>query len=589
MKIQFAGLLCLGRQLRYKRAGALRANMNILIVNLTRFGDLLQTQPLISGLTDQGHRVSLACLEQFAPAAELLADLKFIAPFPGSDLLKHLDEDWAGALSDLYSWRKELRAAFNPDLIVNLTPTLSARMLTRYLCQGEEAAGSSKEVGFMGFGVDRFGFMDNSNAWATYLQAASRTRGNSPCNLVDVFRKVCELGSVQPRYALGRFPDNVLRQLQQELACNTGQRLAEFPTQSGKNVNGYIGFQLGASDDRRRWPTAYFARLGDLFWRELGLMPILLGSKSERHLGERYAEQTNSPYLNLLGATDLPGLAAVLILTRLLVTNDTGTMHLAAGLNVPVLAIFLATAQAWDTAPYQEGALCLEPDLPDHPRPFDSPCPPGCACRTAILPETVFRFAKERLGSGVWPRASTADGPVRAWLTTRAAKEADPESFLDLLSLSGHEYAPRTFWLRSQRYFLRAHLDGRLAGGDGERFIKALPTYLISALSHLPVEFLEKLRAELDQAGAILHLLSEQGQALSINPLPVLKNRFMATWQRLQTLWDNSAYFNVLGLLWLAQTQEEGDDLGKVLALVQEYATLCRAWSASLTLPSANL
>ena len=31
--------------------------------------------------------------------------------------------------------------------------------------------------------------MDNSNAWATYLQASSRKRENSPCNLVDVFRK----------------------------------------------------------------------------------------------------------------------------------------------------------------------------------------------------------------------------------------------------------------------------------------------------------------------------------------------------------------------------------------------------------------
>lgn len=38
----------------------------------------------------------------------------------------------------------------------------------------------------------------------------------------------------------------------------------------------------------------------------------------------------------------------------MLITNDTGTMHLAAGLNLPILAIFLATAQPWDTGPYQE-------------------------------------------------------------------------------------------------------------------------------------------------------------------------------------------------------------------------------------------
>ena len=49
-------------------------------------------------------------------------------------------------------------------------------------------------------------------------------------------------------------------------------------------------------------------------------------------------------------------LAAVLRQSRLIVTNDTGTMHLAAGLGVPVLALFLATAQPWDTGPYREGS-----------------------------------------------------------------------------------------------------------------------------------------------------------------------------------------------------------------------------------------
>ena len=110
--------------------------MKILVVNLTRFGDLLQSQPIISGLAHSGHEVGLACLEHFAPAAVLLSDLACVAPFPGAALLRELEDNWSGSLSRLFLWRQEIYQVFKPDIVVNLTPSLSARMLTRYLSLG---------------------------------------------------------------------------------------------------------------------------------------------------------------------------------------------------------------------------------------------------------------------------------------------------------------------------------------------------------------------------------------------------------------------------------------------------------------------
>jgi hypothetical protein len=163
-----------------------RILMKILVVNLTRFGDLLQSQPIISGLADQGYEVGLACLEHFAPAAVLLSDLACVAPFPASALLREVEEDWSGSLSRLFLWRQEIYKVFKPDVVVNLTPSLSARMLTRYLSlgsinfsdnfgqgqsvaqvQGEGHLGALngnaapknlKAENFIGFGVDEFGF-----------------------------------------------------------------------------------------------------------------------------------------------------------------------------------------------------------------------------------------------------------------------------------------------------------------------------------------------------------------------------------------------------------------------------------------------
>ena len=88
---------------------------------------------------------------------------------------------------------------------------------------------------------------------------------------------------------------------------------------------------------------------------------------------------------------------------------------------------------------------------------------------------------------------------------------------------------------------------------------------------------------DLEQAIALLHLLQEQGAVLQHNPIEMIKNRFMGTWQRLQTLWDNSTHFNVLGLLWLAETQENGDNLQAVLDLAGQYKLLCQSWLKFLT------
>ena len=634
--------------------------MKILVVNLTRFGDLLQSQPIISGLADQGYEVGLACLEHFAPAAVLLSDLACVAPFPASALLREVEEDWSGSLSRLFLWRQEIYKVFKPDVVVNLTPSLSARMLTRYLSlgsinfsdnfgqgqsvaqvQGEGHLGALngnaapknlKAENFIGFGVDEFGFGVNSSSWSTFLQSSSRMRGNSPYNLVDLFRKICNLGQVAPRYnlqaGLNKQADIKLYAEQKELAqqmqvaaqaasssASTNPSAASTAASSSASSfassfassvadqpgnpsprseqaacnaqqhQGFVAFQLGASDDRRRWPVSYFAKLGSLFWKNFALMPVLVGSKDEKHLAEKYTAQAQSPFLNLIGATNLPGLAATLNQCSMLITNDTGTMHLAAGLNIPILALFLATAQPWDTAPYQIDVCCLEPDLPDHPRPFDDSCRPGCACRHLITPETVFELADLRLKSGTWekPGAILGNGQARVWLTVREDKSVEPEGFLDLKSLSGHELALRTTWLRMQRYFLRRLLDNNLASIDKTR----LPHNLAARYNYLEPEFLEAVKSELEQAVALLHLLCEQGTVLKHKPVEMIKNRFMGTWQRLQTLWDNSIHFNVLGLLWLAQTQEKGDDLQVVLDLAGQYKLLCQTW-LELLVPSAN-
>lgn len=569
--------------------------MNTLICNLTRFGDLLQTQPVISGYARAGRRVGLVCLDNFAGATALLRDLDTVFPLSGGGLLAVLDRNWREALGSLWQWGEGPARSFAPDEVLNLTATTSVRLLASYLASrgsgqvpperasgqdvsGDAAAASAHGAGLRGFGLDSFGFSVNSDPWSTFLQASTRMRGCSPFNLVDLYLMAAGLGDGERRY---------------ELCAPEADSLAEadallHEAASREEARGYVAFQLGASEDRRRWPLKHFAELGDRLWREERLLPVLLGAGNEAHLAGRYAQMAAAPHANFIGRTTLPVLAALLTRMRLLITNDTGTMHLAAGLGVLVLAVFLATAQPWDTGPYAEGSCTLEPDMDCHPCPFGKPCPNELACRGRITAGTVATLVRHWLRSGEWAvpvelgtgqRQSGGQGQsgcgARVWRSCR-----DDGGFMDLVSLSGHENTDRTRWVRQQRYFYRQFLDREPAAQLAAVGIRSVIG--LAERESLSPELRATAVAELAASAQLLHLLAEQGRVLAVRATETTKQRFLSTWQRLQTLWDNSRLLNVLGYLWMCESQEAGSDLATVLVLAEQYKVLVAAWHESL-------
>jgi heptosyltransferase II len=101
----------------------------------------------------------------------------------------------------------------------------------------------------------------------------------------------------------------------------------------------------------KRWPPSYFAELADALARD-GVVSVMVGSSADAATGREVEAASKAPgaILNAIGRTDLPTLAGVLVHARTLVTNDSGAMHIAAALDVPVTAIFGPTREA-ETAP----------------------------------------------------------------------------------------------------------------------------------------------------------------------------------------------------------------------------------------------
>lgn len=515
--------------------------MRILVQNLTRFGDLIQSQPALAELAGQGHELAVACLENFTGAARLLPEAGTVFPLPGARFLSGLAGDWREALASVTAFADTVARDFAPEAVVNLTPALSARLLARRLC-GDAVSG---------FSLDPEGFRRESNLWAAFLEASSADRRHSPFNVVDVFRKAAGVGRGRGRFSLRRPAAAALKAARTRMAGPCPADTAFF-----------VGLQLGASAEVRQWPVASFVRLGETLHERHRATMVLLGGPGEKKLAQAYLERCTVPAVDLVGETSLEELAAVLCGLRLLVTNDTGTLHLAAGLDIPSIAIFLATAQPFDTGPYREGCLCLEPDMPCHPCDFGSRCPYDNVCRQHIGADTVADaaaafFAGRGFAPGAYPGA-------RAWLSA-----FDDQGFMALASLSGHDAAARAVWLRLERHVFRQFLDEEDVRPSRE---------LMQALPLLTGPEGTEVSGVLRQSADLLGLIEAQAGLAARNP--AMKSRFLASWERLRLLWAASAPLGVLARLWQREAQESSPDMSRLLSRIRRFAAVVAALRA---------
>jgi heptosyltransferase-2 len=114
---------------------------------------------------------------------------------------------------------------------------------------------------------------------------------------------------------------------------------SDFFSRHGLDGVTVVAFNPGTSHLCKCWPVDRFAFLGDRLADELGARIVILGSRDEKELADGIAAGMRHPPLDLAGCT-LGELGAVLERVPLLVTGDTGPMHIAAAVGTPVVALY---------------------------------------------------------------------------------------------------------------------------------------------------------------------------------------------------------------------------------------------------------
>ncbi len=147
------------------------------------------------------------------------------------------------------------------------------------------------------------------------------------------------------------------------------------------------------------WPVESFMALGQaLVSRLQGCRIIVLGTERERALAETISNAIGVRGYNLAGRTSLEEAMGIIESSDLLVTNDSGLMHVGAALSRPTVAIFGSTNPV-TTGPWSENSVVVRHELPCSPC-LKRECPAGFECMRDITPEEVLDACLHQLDAG---------------------------------------------------------------------------------------------------------------------------------------------------------------------------------------------
>ena len=172
------------------------------------------------------------------------------------------------------------------------------------------------------------------------------------------------------------------------------QHAAEFLHSSGVRPDSMrVAIGAGASyGSAKCWPPDRFAELANRLSAQTGADVILFGTPAEAAVSSAIAAGMRKPPIDLTGKTSIAELPALLSQCHLFIGNDSGAMHVAAAVGVPVVAVFGPT-DPFGTAPVTPRSSIV------HEKQYCSPCflrrcPTDHRCMTRVTPDAVEAAAK---------------------------------------------------------------------------------------------------------------------------------------------------------------------------------------------------
>ena len=413
----------------------------VLILNITRMGDLVQMGSLLARLQEEwpGVAVDLVVDRRFAPVAAMLKGLRNVVSFDFHGLIdasRAAVKDVVSLFHDVAEWARPL-AERKYDRLINLTFNRPSAFLASYIGAPDIRGGRCAWDG--GIVID--------NAWMAYFTDIHRFRRINRFNLVDV-------------YALGGSGPGAFAPLQLTVTQEAHEWARRFLAAEQTTRSQWIAVQAGASDVMKAWrPESFGTTLARISERWHGGI-VFIGAESERETVAQALQAYRSrgghnPVLSATGQTSLEQLSALLAECRLLLTNDTGPMHVAVAVQTPVIDLSVGHVDFQETGPYGPGHWVLQPELDCAPCGFEQVCAHH-SCKERLVPEQVAELTLYVLGGGAFPSGVS---------TFRIYESGVDEDQLSMFRLrAGRELASTAWYAAFWRRYWYESFTGQRSG-----------------------------------------------------------------------------------------------------------------------------
>ncbi len=356
---------------------------NIIILNLTRMGDLIQSTALFKKikLIYPESRVKLLISKEFdeiAPFLPYVDEIKPINVTELSGLLKannfDLTIDVLKALGDMFDGILQV----NYDLAVNLShDEFSVYFL--YILN------SLKNIGIS---VNREGTIISNDEMIAYIFSAVKNRKVSVLNLVDLYERTIKTNKTQYKQHVNKIYLDTKKNDKEDNGNKEFEVLKKYGIEESDNI---ISFAIGASTELKKWRYDYFAELAKMFLNgDIKTKVVLLGANYDVKAGGFIESMVaNERLINLTGKTSVSDLVYVVRRSNLLITHDTGTMHIGVAVGAKLIVIYTGNVGFLETGPYAENQLLIAPDIGCFPCDFNLKCL-NPVCQGLIKPEYIY-------------------------------------------------------------------------------------------------------------------------------------------------------------------------------------------------------
>jgi len=413
----------------------------IIILNLTRMGDIIQSTALFK-------KIKFFYPKSFVT---LIVSTEF---YEITHFLPYIDEIRQVNLKSLTELLKFSNFSFNsavyrevsamiPDEIKNIKYDLAINLShDQFSVYFLYMLNSKKNIGIS---ITREGNIVSNDKMIAYLFSAVRNRKASVLNLVDVYAGCLDelpenRESRNKYYAAGRNELSLSFNTALNTSVNTSFNTAADTAANKKTIAKFknnlkeygirpeagdiiVSFAIGASMKSKKWHMDYFAELA-LMLLEYNpkIKIVLLGAPydiesglyiekklAETETGEKFIAAQR--FINLTGKTSVAGLVYTVGASKLLITHDTGTMHIGVGLHIDLIVIYTGHVGFMETGPYAQNMVLVTPDISCFPCDFHIKCM-NPVCKNFIKPEYIFDIAKTKLEKRLYALNAPDDANV---------------------------------------------------------------------------------------------------------------------------------------------------------------------------------